>query len=95
MLKRKKEETLARVDLFSDSKVIAEQLSNIADMVKEIDEDGIDVYWLLEAETHIVRLHDLVLEMYKLLRQEEAEKNYAVQEPEGQTEAEEQTRRQS
>jgi hypothetical protein len=89
MLKRTKAETLARVDLFSDSKVIAGQLANIADMIEEIDEDGVDTYWLLEAETHIVGLHDLVLEMYKILKQEEAEKHYAVQEPEGQTEAKE------
>jgi|TARA_R110000782_G_scaffold4844_2_gene16930 hypothetical protein len=89
MLKITKAETIARIDLFSDSKVIAGQLANIADMLKEIYGDGFDTYWLSEAEAHIVGIHDLVLEMCKILKQEEAEEHYAIQEPEGQTEAKE------
>jgi hypothetical protein len=78
MLKRTKEETLERVRLFTDSKLIAEEIAAIADELQDY-ESGYP-YWLKEAEVTILGLHDLVMEMYKLIKTEDLEKQDAVQE---------------
>lgn len=78
MLKRTKEETLERVRLFTDSKLIAEEIAAIADELQD-SESGYP-YWLKEAEVTILGLHDLVMEMYKLIKTEDLEKQDAVQE---------------
>ena len=74
MLIRTKEETLERVRLFADSKLIA----TIADELQDSESEY--PYWLKEAEVTILGLHDLVMEMYKLIKTEDLEKQDAIQE---------------
>jgi len=78
MLKRTKEETLERVRLFTDSKLIAEEVAAVADELQDSESEY--PYWLKEAEVTILGLHDLVMEMYKLLKTEDLEKQDAIQE---------------
>jgi hypothetical protein len=78
MLKRTKEETLERVRLFTDSKLIAEEVAVLADELQDSESEY--PYWLKEAEVTILGLHDLVMEMYKLLKTEDLEKQDAIQE---------------
>jgi len=78
MMKYNKDELLKRIDVFSDSKIIAMELAVMAE--DEVYEEGNYPYWLKEAETHIIGLHELAMDLYKVLKQEEAEKYYAVQE---------------
>lgn len=77
MIELTREQTLQRVKVFDDSEVIAMELAAIAD---DMDYEEGNRYWLKEAEVHIIGMHRLVLDLYKLLKQEEAEKCYAVQE---------------
>jgi hypothetical protein len=77
MINHRKETLLHRVGIFSDSKVIAMELSRIAEDMGAEDEHNYS-YWLKEAEVHILGLHDLVLELAKILKQEEAKKYYAI-----------------
>jgi hypothetical protein len=79
MIKHSKETLLHRVGIFSDSKIIARELARIAEDMGDEDEHDYP-YWLKEAEVHILGLHNLVLELSKILKQEEAEKYYAVRE---------------
>jgi hypothetical protein len=78
MLKRTKEETLDRVRLFTDSKIVAEEVALVADELQDSESEY--PYWLKEAEVTILGLHDLVMEMYKLLKTEDLEKQDAIQE---------------
>jgi hypothetical protein len=78
MLKRTKEETLERVRLFTDSKIVAEEVALVADELQDSESEY--PYWLKEAEVTILGLHDLVMEMYKLLKTEDLEKQDAIQE---------------
>jgi hypothetical protein len=77
MIKHSKQTLLHRVGVFSDSKVIAMELARIAEDMEGGGETEYP-YWLKEAEVHILGLHNLVLELSKILKQEEAEKYYAV-----------------
>lgn len=77
MFRNEREKMLDRIMLFSDSKVIAMELAIIAE---DMDAEDSREYWLKEAEVHILGLHELVMDLYKHLKQEEAEKQYAVQE---------------
>jgi hypothetical protein len=77
MIELTREQTLQRVGVFGDSEVIAMELAAIADDMEHGEESR---YWLKEAEIHIIGMHKLVLDLYKLLKQEEAEKYYAIHE---------------
>jgi hypothetical protein len=79
MIKHSKEALLYQVGVFSDSKVIAMELARMAEDMEDGGETDYP-YWLKEAEVHILGLHNLVLELSKILKQEEAEKYYAVRE---------------